>query len=78
MKCSSETLQNLLYFMHTKTQSCFLHFSFRASLFFFPNECPGLCRHRPGTFIGEKNKVAGNEKWKKELWVFVYIKYGKF
>ena len=26
----------------------------------------------------EKNKVARNEKWKKQLWVFVYIKYGKF
>ena len=25
-----------------------------------------------------KNKVAQNEKWKKQLWVFVYIKQGKF
>ena len=28
--------------------------------------------------IGEKNNVARNEKRKKQLWVFVYIKYGKF
>ena len=27
-------------------------------------------------FIRGKNKVAWNEKWKKQLWVFVYIKYG--
>ena len=24
------------------------------------------------------NKVVWNEKWKKQLWVFTYIKYGKF
>ena len=29
-------------------------------------------------FIRGKNKVAQNEKWKKKLWVFVYIKYGKY
>ena len=29
-------------------------------------------------FIRRKNKVAWNEKWKKQLWVFVYIKYDKF
>ena len=29
-------------------------------------------------FIREKHKVSRNEKWKKQLWVFVYIKYGKF
>ena len=29
-------------------------------------------------FIREKNKVAQNEKRKKQLWVFAYIKYGKF
>ena len=44
-------------FYTTKTQSCFLHF--------FPNECLGLCRHRPGHSVGGKSKVAQNEKWKK-------------
>ena len=38
---------------------------------FLPNECPGLWQHRPGNSLG-------NEKRKKQLWVFVYIKYGKF
>ena len=33
--------------------------------------------HRPGYSLG-KNKVAGIEKWEKQLLVFVYIKYGKF
>ena len=31
----------------------------------FPNEYPGLYRHRPGHSLGGKNKVAWNEKWKK-------------
>ena len=29
-------------------------------------------------FIRENSKVARNEKWKKQHWVFVHIKYGKF
>ena len=36
-------------------------FSFFISCYFIfsPNECPGLCRHRPGHSLGEKkNKVA--------------------
>ena len=37
MKWPSKMLQNFPYFIYTKTQCCF-----------FPNECPGLCRHRPG------------------------------
>ena len=45
---------------------------------FFLNEWPGLCHHRPGHSLGKNNKVTRNEKWKKQLWVFVYIKYGKF
>ena len=34
MKSSSKTLENLPYFIYTKTQSCFFHFSFRATLCF--------------------------------------------
>ena len=34
-KCSSETLQNLLYFMHKKTHVVFFRFSFRATLYFY-------------------------------------------
>ena len=59
MKSSSEMLQNLPYFIYTKTQSCFFRFLFRATLYFPPNECPGLCQHRPG-------------RQKKQLRVFVY------
>ena len=29
-------------------------------------------------FIREKYNVTRHEKWKKQLWVFVYMKYGKF
>ena len=32
---------------------------------FPPNECPGLCQHRPRAFIRGENKIAWNEKWKK-------------
>ena len=46
-KCSSETLQNLLYFMYKKTHVVFFVFHFE-QLSFFPNECPDLFRHRPG------------------------------
>ena len=34
MKSSNETLQNLLYFINKKTQSCFFRFSFCVTLFF--------------------------------------------
>ena len=36
-------------------------------------------QHRPGHSLGKKIKyVARNEKGKKQLWAFVYLKYGKF
>ena len=57
MKSSSEMLQNLPYFIYTKTQSCFFHFSFHATLFFSLMNAPGLCRHRPGHSLGEKIKL---------------------
>ena len=38
MKCPSETLQNLPYFIYTKTKNCIFHF---VLLYFSPNECPG-------------------------------------
>ena len=34
MKSSNETLQNLPYYIHMKTQSCFFRFSCLATLFF--------------------------------------------
>ena len=33
-KCPSEMLQNMPYFIYTKTQSCVFHFLFCATLFF--------------------------------------------
>ena len=71
MKWPDETLQNLPYFIYTKTQSCFFHF---VLLYFPPNECPVLFRLRPDNSLGKKVK----KKWIKHLWGFVYIKYGKF
>ena len=47
-------LQNLPYLYKYEFQSCFIHFS----LFFNPNECPGLCRHiSTMTFIREISMV---------------------
>ena len=40
---------------------------------FLPNECPGLCRQRPGHSLGKNHKVARNEKQKK-LHEFSYSK----
>ena len=73
-KCSSETLQNLLYFMYKKTHvGSFFRFSFRATLYFYLMVYD-LWRHRPGHSL-----VARNEKWKKlPTWVFLLQKYGKF
>ena len=45
----------------------FFRFSFHAFLFFPPNECPGLCRHRPAGHSLGKKKVARNEKRKKYM-----------
>ena len=47
MICSSETLQNLLYFMYKKTHVVFFLFHY-IQLYIFPYKCPGLCRYRPG------------------------------
>ena len=44
---SEEMLQNFLYLYKKKTQVVFFVFHFE-QLSFFPYECPGLCRHRPG------------------------------
>ena len=61
MKCSNETLQNLPYFLNMKIR---IEFSFSDTLFFFPNECPGLCRHRPGHSLGKNIRLykMKNEK----------------
>ena len=67
---------HILYVIYTKTLSCFFYFSFCATLC---NECPGPWRwHRPAWH--SLGKLAWNKKWKKQLWVFVYlyIKYCKF
>ena len=42
-KCSSETLQNLLYFMYKKTHVVFFVFHF-VQFYILPYECPGLYR----------------------------------
>ena len=49
MKSSNEMLQNLPYFWHKKTHVVFFIFQFML-LYFFLNECPGLCRHRHRLF----------------------------
>ena len=35
-------------------------------------------RNRPGHSLRKKNKVAQNEKWKKKLWIYIYMTYSKF
>ena len=56
-KCSSETLQNLLYFIYKKTHVVFFAFDF-VQLYFSPYECPGLCRpHHLRTCINIKKSI---------------------
>ena len=58
MKCSSEMLQNLPYFWHTKSHIFFLVcFSFHATLFFaLMSALVRLCRHRLGHSLEGKIK----------------------
>ena len=53
MKWPSEMLQNLPYFLGYENLLSFFIFHF-ALLYFFPNECPGQCRNRPGHSLGKK------------------------
>ena len=49
MKWPAKMLQNLPCFIYTKTQSCFFHFSFHATLLFSQmNALVYVCWHRPG------------------------------
>ena len=59
------TQRNASKFLEYECTHSFFHFSFRATLFFLPNECPDLCRHSTYTraFIGGVNKIARNEKY---------------
>ena len=67
MKCSSEMLQNLPYFWNMRT---YVGFFILCYFIFPPNECPDLCRYRPRACIREANKVARNEKRKKNYMSF--------
>ena len=57
MKCSCETLQNLLYFMYKKTHVVFFLFHF-VQLYFFPYECPGLTLQNLLYFMYKKTHVV--------------------
>ena len=54
MKCSREMLPYLPYFCNTKTHVVFSFF-ISCYLIFPPNECRGLCQHRPGHSLGPRN-----------------------
>ena len=53
----------------------------RIQPYYFPNECPGLCRHRQGHSLGEKTKIARNEKknyaskYSKNMEIWQILKY---
>ena len=64
-------------FLEYENPRSFFHFPFRATLFFSPNECPGLSQHSPGHSLGEKIKLH-EMKNIKTTWVFVFQKYAKF
>ena len=54
MKWPCDMLQNLPYFGKMKTHV--LVFFILFYFIFSSNECPGLCRHRPGHSLGVKSK----------------------
>ena len=55
---------------------CRFFFFILCYFIFFPNECPGLCRHRPRHSLGKI--IKKHQMKKKTAWVFVFQKYGKF
>ena len=57
-------IQNLPYFWNKKTHVVFFVFHF-VLLYFFPNECLGLCQHRPGHSLGKKIKYHDLKNEKK-------------
>ena len=50
-----------------------VEFSYCATLFFPPNECPGLCQRRQGHSLGRKLKLHGMKNVKNN---YVLQKYG--
>ena len=53
-----------ILYTYTKIQSCLFWFFISCYFIFPPNECPGLCSHRPGHSLGKKIKyIARNEKY---------------
>ena len=64
MKCPSEMLQNLPYFIYMKNKICSFHFSFRAALFFpLMNalvyvDCVDIDQHKP--LITEESLLLPN------------------
>ena len=77
MKSSGEMLQNLPYFIYTKTHGCFFHFSFRATLLFILMNALDYVDIDQGIYKG-KIKVASNEKRKKLLGFSFYTNIGNF
>ena len=53
MKSSSKRIWNLPYLNIWNSKIAFSVFHF-VLLYFCPNECPGLCWHRPGHSLGKK------------------------
>ena len=65
-----------IFYIYENPKLLFLFF-ISCNFMFLPNECPGLCRHRPGHLLG-KNLKLHEMKTKKTTWVFLLQKYGKF
>ena len=67
MKWLSETLQNLPYFMYTKTQSCFFPFFIYNAILLFSLMNALVYDDIDQGIHWRKSKVARNEKWNKQL-----------
>ena len=77
MKWPSEILQTLPYFYHKKTHIVFSFF-ISCNFIFLPNECPGLCRHRPGQSWGKNVALLEIANFKAFFWVFLSRTNGLF
>ena len=70
-------IQNLLHLWKKKTHVVFFVFHFM-QLYFLSNECPGLCRDRPGHSLGEKIKLHEMKNGKNLFGFSFYISIGNF
>ena len=72
-----QNVSKFAIFLEYENPHSFFVFHF-VLIYFFPNEYPGKCQHRPGHSLGKKIKQHEMTIEKTNMWIFVLKKYGTF